>query len=104
MLGVNKLDQLVSYYSYIHKTVKWWHKVLFWLLEVLVVNSYVIYKEQCVKQGKTPVTHLTHHRSLIDTLSEPLRTTSRVQQRLQASVQFRYFMVKGTKRKDWCCV
>ena len=34
MLGVNKLDQFASYYSFLHKSVKWWRKVFFWMLEV----------------------------------------------------------------------
>ena len=27
MLGVDKLDQLTSYYSVLHKSVKWWRKI-----------------------------------------------------------------------------
>ena len=27
MLGVNKLDQMMSYYSFLHKNIKWWRKV-----------------------------------------------------------------------------
>ena len=45
MLGVDKLDQLMAYYSFLHKSVKWWRKIFFWLLEVMVINSYIIYKE-----------------------------------------------------------
>ena len=48
MLGVDKLDQLMSYYCFLHKSVKWWHKV-FWILEVAVVNAYIIYKELALK-------------------------------------------------------
>ena len=44
MLGVDKLDQMMSYYSFLHKTVKWWRKVFFWILEVATVNAYIIYK------------------------------------------------------------
>ncbi len=29
MLGVDKLDQLASYYSFLHKSVKWWRRVFF---------------------------------------------------------------------------
>ena len=45
MLGVDKLDQFARYYSFLHKSVKWWRKVFFWMLEVTVVNSYIIYKK-----------------------------------------------------------
>ena len=45
-LGVDKLDQLMAYYSFLYKSVKWWRKI-FWLLEVMVINAYIIiiYKE-----------------------------------------------------------
>ena len=106
MLGVDKLDQLVSYYSFVHRSVKWWRKVFFWLLEVSVVNSYIIYKEECMKQGINPKTHLGHRRALIDSLSEVIRTSVRVPHRLSASNSLerlqpiKHFMTKGTKRKD----
>ena len=40
VLGVDKLDQVMAYYSFLHKSVKWWRKI-FWLLEVMVINSYI---------------------------------------------------------------
>ena len=43
-LGVDKCDQLLSYYSFLHKSVKWWRKVFFWLLEVSIINSCIIYQ------------------------------------------------------------
>lgn len=55
MLGVDKLDQLTSYYSFLHKSVKWWRKVFFWILEVAVVNSYILYKEQTTAQCGKPI-------------------------------------------------
>ena len=79
MLGVDKLDQLVSYYSFPHKSLKWWRKVFFWLVEVAVVNSYVIYKEQKLKHNERPITHLAYQRSLIDMLTKPVRSTLRCQ-------------------------
>ena len=48
MLGVDKLDQLVSYYNFVHRTVKWWRKVFFVIIEVVVVNSHIIYKEHSI--------------------------------------------------------
>ena len=43
-LGVDKLDQFASWYSFLHKSIKWWRKI-FWMLEVTVINSYFIYKK-----------------------------------------------------------
>ena len=40
---VDEADQLISYYGFSHRTVKWWRRVLFHLLDVAVVNTYIIY-------------------------------------------------------------
>ena len=45
MLGVDRLDQLMGSYSFLHKSIKWWRKVFFWMLEVVVVNTYIIYQD-----------------------------------------------------------
>ena len=106
MLGVDKLDQLCSYYSFLHKSVKWWRKVFFWLLEVGVVNSYVIHKEQCAKQGKQQITHLGYRRALIDSLTEPLRRVSSVNSGMRAPPSIerlqlgQHFLRKDEKRTD----
>ena len=57
MLGVDKLDQLMSYYSFLCKSIKWWRKVFFWITEVVVVNQYIIYQD--TNKGNTHrMTHL----------------------------------------------
>ncbi len=112
MLGVDKLDQLASYYSFLHKSVKWWRKVFFWLVEVTVVNSYILYKQQMAAQKRRPLTHLGFRRELISSLSEPIRSTvppnrrsgSRVRPLPERLQPVPHFMRKGTKRRDcWVC-
>ena len=44
MSGVDRLDQMISYYPFTRKTMKWPKKVFFYLLEVSLWNSFVIYK------------------------------------------------------------
>ena len=57
MLRVDKLDQLMAYYSFLHKSIKWWRKVLFCMLEVVAVNAYIIYQD--TNKGNTHrLTHL----------------------------------------------
>ena len=75
MCGVDKLDQLVCYYSFLHKSIKWWKKVFFWLLEVSVVNSYVIYKEYCTHNKIKPMQHLAYRRNLVQ-LTESIRASA----------------------------
>ena len=91
MLGVDKLDQLASYYSFLNKSVKWWRKVLFWMLEIAVINAYIIYKKLAMAQGRRLMTHkvfVKHslitcqsyseakHPSKLDNCNQPLRTCS----------------------------
>ena len=75
MLGVDKLDQMMSYYSFLHKTIKWWRKVFFWVLEVATVNAYILYKVLAQKRGERPMSHLAFRRKLILSLSEPIRSS-----------------------------
>ena len=44
MMGVNRMDQMMSSYSFERKLIKWWRKVFFWMLEVLINNAHVLYK------------------------------------------------------------
>lgn len=43
MGGVDRSDQLLSYYGFPHRTLKWWKRALFHLLDMAVVNAYVLY-------------------------------------------------------------
>ena len=73
MLGVDKLDQLMSYYSFLHTSVKWWRKVFFWLTEMTVVNAYIIY-QQTLTETKQKCTHVAFRRELLQSLVQPLLT------------------------------
>ncbi|XP_054259547.1 piggyBac transposable element-derived protein 4-like [Macrosteles quadrilineatus] len=51
MGGVDIADQYISSYSFTRKSIKWWRKVFFWLLETAIVNAYLLYNmDKC--QGK----------------------------------------------------
>ena len=106
MLGVDKLDQLVSYYSFLHKSVKWWRKVFFWLLEVTVVNSYVVHKEHCTKQKIKPLDHLSYRRNLLMKFTETARATARTHsgrrsmENLERLQKKPHFMTRSDKRLD----
>ena len=43
MGGVDKSDQLLSYYGFSHRTVKWWRRAFFHLIDLAVVNAYILY-------------------------------------------------------------
>lgn len=43
--GVDHIDQLVSYYPFHRKTVKWWKKVFFHLFTMSIANAHILYKK-----------------------------------------------------------
>ena len=40
---VDHADQLLSYHGFGHHTVKWWRRAFFFLLDMAVVNSFILY-------------------------------------------------------------
>lgn len=69
MGGVDKADQLVTYYAFSHCSKKWWKRVFFHLLEVSIVNSYIIYISSTKR-----LTHLDFHITLAKQLTEVVHT------------------------------
>ena len=108
MLGVDKLDQFATYYSFLHKSVKWWRKIFFWILEVAVINAYIIYKKLATSRGRRPMKHKTFRQALIDYLSAPLRSQASQRTRrgppqaesLERLQHVSHYMEKGRKRTD----
>ena len=43
MGGVGKADHYCGSYAFLRKTAKWWRKMFFWIFEVAVVNSFILY-------------------------------------------------------------
>ena len=99
---------MMSYYSFLHKSVKWWRKVFFWMLEVAVVNAYIIYKDLALKRGERPISHLAFRRRLIQSLAEPILSSAtpractgpRATQHLERLQPVPHFLQKGRKRRD----
>ena len=101
------MDQLMSYYSFLHKSVKWWRKIFFWMLEVVVINAYIVYRELARRRGQRPKKHLAFRRKLIRKLSEPIRhsrvphsTRTRSSHGVDRLQPAQHFLQKGRKRRD----
>ena len=45
MSGFDKHDMLRRLYGVNRKSLKWWHRLFFGMLDMTIVNSYVLYKE-----------------------------------------------------------
>lgn len=71
MGGVDKSDQLLSYYGFCHRTVKWWRRALFHLLDMAVVNAYILYT-LAERSGRA----LTHEQFRIELAKELLLDAS----------------------------
>ena len=71
MLGIDRLDQRMSYYQFTRKSVWWWRKVYFWMLDVVVVNSFILYSTHTDARRK--LSHREFRRELVMSLCEPLR-------------------------------
>lgn len=63
MSGVDRLDQMTSYYGSPRKTIPWYKKVLLHLLDMTVWNSYFLYRRYHPK-----ITFLKFRESLIMSL------------------------------------
>ena len=50
MGGVDLSDQMLQYYAALRRTVKWWRKLFFHLLNLVVLNAYKLF----LKYGKPP--------------------------------------------------
>jgi hypothetical protein len=42
MGGVDKSDQLLSYYGFSHRCVKWYKRAIFHLIDLTIVNAYIL--------------------------------------------------------------
>ena len=83
----------MAYYSFLHKSVKWWRKVFFGYWRQLN-NSYTIYN----------VTHKTFRKIILNTLAKPMRTCSSTRTRNPLNLERlrpeKHTLAKGNKRRD----
>lgn len=75
MGGVDRADQLCTSYNFARKSVKWWRKLFFWLLETAIVNSYILFNKQ--RSRGEQLTHLKYRRQLIMQLVGDVRNRQR---------------------------
>ena len=57
MGGVDSNDQLLQYSAYDRRSLKWWKKVAFGLLNLSMTNAYILYN-YCLKlKNRKEITH-----------------------------------------------
>jgi hypothetical protein len=47
--GVERSDQMLSYYSFDRKSIKLWKKLFFHLLDLVVVNAHILHNKSSKK-------------------------------------------------------
>lgn len=66
MGGVDRSDQMVSYATFSARTLKWWKRVIFHVLSLAVLNSYILYKH--VTADRVPMLHRVFRKKLVEQL------------------------------------
>lgn len=74
MGGVDLADHYISSYSFTRKTMKWWRKIFFWLLEVVTVNSYILFDSNR-NPGNKKVSQRQFRKMLIKQLVRGVKNT-----------------------------
>ena len=64
MNDVDIAYQYTATYPFTRKTIKWWRKVLFWLMDLCITNSYALYRE--LEQNRI-LPHIAYRRSIVAT-------------------------------------
>ena len=68
MGGVDHFDQMIKYYEFIQKSQKWTRKVIFYLLQMAIHNSFQLYKKYCPVDKKVDL--LSFHEIIYTSLLE----------------------------------
>ena len=42
MNGCDRMDQMISYYVFNKKTIKWWKRMFMWCFEVTQMNAFIL--------------------------------------------------------------
>jgi hypothetical protein len=76
MRGVNRSDHYTVSYKFMGMIKKWCVKIFLWLLEVCIVNSYLLYVLVQEQYSKRPLTHMKFTKSPVH---ERMTTSKRMQ-------------------------
>ncbi|XP_068205172.1 piggyBac transposable element-derived protein 4-like [Palaemon carinicauda] len=68
MGGVDRADHYISSYCFLQKSMKWWRKVYFFLLEVAIVNSFILHRIHMKSKGLKVLSHLQFRKELVKEL------------------------------------
>ena len=76
--GVDRFDQLISYYTIDHKSVKWYLRIVLHLISVAMYNSFILYSKSKGKKAHYG-TYLQFEQSVIESLVAEMRNRKRTE-------------------------
>lgn len=68
MGGVDRADHYCSSYGFLKKSLKWWRKLYFWILEISLVNSFHLYNLNQNSKNLPALSHLEFRKKIIEGL------------------------------------
>ena len=68
MGAVDRNNQMIENYKLCLKTMKWWKKLFFHMINIAIVNSYILYKECC--ESSSPMVQRNFRRKLVSQMIE----------------------------------
>ena len=74
MGAVDRADHYMSSYAFTRKSLKWWRKMFLWLLEVAIVNSYILYWRHSDSAQRN---HLKYRERSVTQLASDVRNFNR---------------------------
>ena len=93
---------MMTYYSFQRKSIKWWRKVFFWLLEVVVNNAHILYKKYSSTARKMPLKDFRRELAvqLCQGVVQEVRPTHQRYDQSVERLRGRHFPDKAQKRRD----
>lgn len=111
MGAVDRSDHFISSYEFMRRTKKWYRKMFFWILEVCLIDSYLLYKQVQIDHMKKPLSHLAFRKSLVRSLVAEYTSQPKTRRRGRPSqgpteqrLSGRHFMKKREKGSARCVV
>uniref|UniRef100_A0A8C1M6X0 PiggyBac transposable element-derived protein domain-containing protein n=1 Tax=Cyprinus carpio TaxID=7962 RepID=A0A8C1M6X0_CYPCA len=104
MEEVDQSDALISYYNVLHKTRKWYKKLFQHLLDIAIVNAFILHKEQMMAKCLLPLTQKAFREKHMKELLEAAQPETTPQQPSQMCMPayLQEDATKGCKRCVRC--
>lgn len=70
MGGVDHSDALISYYTVLRKTRKWYRALFYHFIDIAVLNAFIIHQRIAVARNQKPITQREFSEALVLELAD----------------------------------